>query len=297
LDSDLAEAIALTHDLGHTPFGHSGEDGLNYALSQHNYPKFNHNIQSIRTVDLLDKRYCDFDGLNLTFDTIEGIVKHNGPIKDNQNKYLNDLSQRYSIDLGKIGSLEAQIASIADDIAYTNHDIEDGYRAKILTFDGLRELPIIGNFIELKLIEHENSQTQKMIIYEAINSSIDFMIDDVINNIQKAVKANNIRSLDDFYRYNKTIARFSDDVYQQCKIIREYLFKNLYNNSNMALKRYKMRNIVVNLFNFYIENQNCLPQEWQNRLNMNEENHVIVCDFIAGMTDRYALSMYKEIFG
>ena len=297
LDSDLAEAIALTHDIGHTPFGHCGEDGLNDALAKYNYPKFNHNIQSLRIIDLLDKRYCDFDGLNLTSDTIEGILKHNGAIKNNQNKYLNEISKKYNINLEKIGSLEAQIASIADDIAYTNHDIEDGYRANILTFNDLKNLPIIGEFIKLKLIEHKDSQTQKMIIYEAINSSIDFMIDDVITNIQKSVKENNIKSLNDFFTYNKTMARFSDEIYQKCKIIREYLFKNLYNNSEMALKRYKMKNIVTNLFHFYMENHNCLPAEWQERIKIADDIHIIICDFIAGMTDRYALNIYEKIFG
>jgi dGTPase len=297
LNSDLAEATSLIHDIGHTPFGHCGEDGLNDALVKYNYSKFNHNIQSLRIIDLLDKRYCDFDGLNLTSDTIEGILKHNGPIKNNQNAYLNEISRKYNINLEKIGSLEAQIASIADDIAYTNHDIEDGYRANILTFDDLKNLPIIGEFIKSKLLEHRDSQSQKMIIYETINSSIDFMIDDVITNIQKSVEKNNIKSLNDFFTHNETIAKFSDEVYQKCKIIRDYLFKNLYNNPEMALKRYKMRNIVTNLFHFYMENHNCLPTEWQERIKIEDDNHIVICDFIAGMTDRYALKINEKIFG
>ena len=299
LNSDLAEAISLIHDIGHTPFGHCGEDGLNDALAKYNYSKFNHNIQSLRIIDLLDKRYCDFDGLNLTSDTIEGILKHNGPIKNNQNAYLNEISRKYNINLEKIGSLEAQIASIADDIAYTNHDIEDGYRANILTFDDLKNLPIIGEFIKSKLLEHQDSQSQKMIIYESINSSIDFMLDYVIINIKKSVEKNNIKSLNDFFTHNETIAKFSDEVYQKCKIIRDYLFKNLYNNPEIALKRYKMRNIISNLFHFYMENQNCLPIKWQEKIKTspNATIHIIICDFIAGMTDRYALEINEKIFG
>ena len=210
---------------------------------------------------------------------------------------MNEISRKYNINLEKIGSLEAQIASIADDIAYTNHDIEDGYRANILTFDDLKNLPIIGEFIKSKLLEHRDSQSQKMIIYETINSSIDFMIDDVITNIQKSVEKNNIKSLNDFFTHNETIAKFSDEVYQKCKIIRDYLFKNLYNNPEMALKRYKMRNIVTNLFHFYMENHNCLPTEWQERIKIEDDNHIVICDFIAGMTDRYALKINEKIFG
>ena len=295
LNQDLAEVISLMHDMGHTPFGHSGEDGLNEVLEKYNFPKFSHNVQSVRIVDFLSKRYNDFDGLNLTFESMDGLIKHNGAILDNQNEYLDDVSQRHGIDLTKEPSLEAQISSISDDIAYINHDLEDGYRSGLVDFDDLIELPIVGDFVK-KEYDSRPKDSKKMILYEAINNSIQFMIRDVVENIRSKIEEYKIQSLDDFYAVNKNIANFSDDVLKKRMILKEIVFKNLYKNADLSIEAFKMKNVVKDLFEFFLENHNCLPDDWRERVERSTKKHVVICDFISGMTDRYALHLHNRIF-
>ncbi len=295
LNQDLAEVISLMHDIGHTPFGHSGEDGLNEILLKYNFPKFSHNIQSVRIVDFLSKRYNDFDGLNLTFESMDGLIKHNGSIKNNQSKYLDDVAKKYDIDLTKEASLEAQISAISDDIAYINHDIEDGYRSGFLSFDDVVALPIIGDFVK-KEYDSRPKDEKKMILYEAINNSIQFMIQDVINNILSKAQEYKIQSLNDFYNVNKNLANFSDDILQKRIVLKEIIFKNLYKNTELSIESFKMKNVVKDLFEFFLSNTNCLPNDWREKIEQSNEKHVIICDFISGMTDRYALHLHNRVF-
>lgn len=296
VNSELAEVIALTHDLGHTPFGHSGEDGLNFALKTRNLPAFNHNTQSVRIVDKLEKRYCKFDGLNLSFESMDGLIKHNGPIKiEDQSNYLKEIANKYGIDLGQITHLEGQIAAISDDIAYTNHDIEDGYRAGILQFKDLLELPIIGECIKLQMEKDCDFKSEKMMMYEGINCSIDIMINDVVDNTKAKIDKYGIKSRDDFFQINQTIAGFSDKIFNDCKKIREYLLGRFYKNPEMSLKRNKMRKVICILFEFFLQYPECLPFDWQERVEIEQDITLVVLDFIAGMTDRYALSIYEKI--
>lgn len=296
LNTELSEVVSLIHDLGHTPFGHSGEDGLNETLKKRNLSQFSHNIQSVRIVERLEKRYCNFDGLNLFFETMDGLIKHNGPIKkENQTEYLRTVAQNYNINLEIVTHLEGQIAAISDDIAYTNHDIEDGYRGGILKFEELLELPIIGKCIYEQNKKYGADKSKKMILYEAINHSIDLMINDVINNVLKKVKKYNICSLEDFFKMNETLAEFSDEICDSCKIIRKYLLDNFYTNPEMSLKRYKMKKVIGELFEFFMDNPSCLPFDWQNRMKNEPDISVVVLDFVSGMTDRYALNTYEKI--
>ena len=296
LNVELSEVISLTHDLGHAPFGHSGEDGLNDILKKRNLSAFSHNVQSVRIVDKLEKRYCNFDGLNLSFETMDGLVKHNGPVaQENQTDYLKSIAKNYDINLDVVTHLEGQISSISDDIAYTNHDIEDGYRGGILRFEELLELPIIGDCIREQYKKYGADKPQKMILYEAINQSIDFMINDVINNIMQKIEQYQIRSSEDFFKINKTLAIFSDEVYKNCKIVRKYLLNNFYKNPEMSLKRYRMVKVIKELFEFFMDNPRCLPFDWQDRMNNESDISVVVLDFVSGMTDRYALDTYEKI--
>lgn len=297
LNSELSEVISLIHDMGHTPFGHAGEDGLNNIFKKRNLYKFNHNEQSVRVVDKLEKRYCSFNGLNLSYETIDGLLKHNGIIKYNeQSNYIKRITERYKIDPERITHLEGQVSSISDDIAYTNHDIEDGYRSGILKFEELLELPIIGECILQQEKKYRNNKSDKMILYEAINQSIDIFINDVIEVTLKNIKEHNIRSREDLFANNKITVRFSDQVFRDCKIIREYLLRNFYKHPEMSLKRYKMMKVIGILFEFFSDNPNCLPFDWQDRIqNQEDDITIIITDFIAGMTDRYALDIYEKI--
>lgn len=296
LNQDLTEVISLSHDLGHTPFGHAGEDGLNEVLQEFGYPEFSHNVQSVRVVDFLSKRYSDFDGLNLTFEAIDGLIKHNGPIKHSKSHYLDKVARKYNINLQQESSLEAQISSISDDIAYMNHDIEDGYRSKLLSFDDIVSLPIIGEFVK-KEYDSRPNDSKKMILYEGINNSIQFMIDDVVQNIYKNVKKHKIESLEDFRAVNKNFANFSSEILEKRMALKEVVFSSLYKSSELSIISFKMRNVIKDLFRFYMNNEICLPNDWKEKIrDCGDKKYLVICDFIAGMTDRYALHLHKEIF-
>ena len=296
LNQNLTEVISLIHDIGHTPFGHSGEDGLNEVLLKYNFPIFNHNIQSIRVVDFLSKMNSDFDGLNLTYEVLNGLIKHNGPIKDKDNQYLNDVAQRYDIDLNLEASLEAQISSISDDIAYINHDIEDGYRSGLLSFEEIISLPIMGDFVK-KEYDVRPNDSKRMILREAINHSRQFMIENVIKNITENVKKHHIESIDDFYKINKNFATFSDDALKEKIALKKVIFDNLYKNSELLITSFKMQNVIKDIFEFYLFNENCLPEDWRGKIEkLDDKKYLVICDFIAGMTDRYALHLYERIF-
>ena len=294
LNGGLSEVISLIHDIGHTPFGHSGEDGLNEILLKYKFPTFNHNIQSIRVVDLLSKMSDDFCGLNLTYEVMDGLIKHNGAIQNNENNYLNHIAQKYNIDLSVESSLEAQISSISDDIAYINHDIEDGYRSRLLSFDDIASLPIIGDFIQ-KEYNNKSIDSKKMILKEAINISRQFMIDDVIKNIYEKIQKYQIHSLEDFFAVNQNFATFSEDVSSKKLALKKIIFDNLYKSSELSITAFKMKNVVKDLFEFYLFNENCLPNDWRDKIK-NCEKYLVICDFIAGMTDRYALHLHERIF-
>jgi dGTPase len=296
LNSDLVEVISLIHDIGHTPFGHSGEDGLNEILQKYQYPIFNHNIQSIRVVDLLSSMSNEFDGLNLTYEVIDGLLKHNGPIEKTENKYLLDVAQRYKIDLTIQASLEAQISSISDDIAYINHDIEDGYRSGLLSFDEIVSLPIMGDFVK-KEYDFNPQNLKKMILREAINRSRQFMIENVIKNIYENVTKYQVKSLNDFYKVNKNFATFSDDALKEKIALKKIIFDNLYKNNELLITSYKMKNVVKDLFEFYLFNENCMPDDWREKIKKcDNKKSLVICDFIAGMTDRYSLYLHDRIF-
>lgn len=294
LNEDLGEALALAHDLGHTPFGHAGEDGLNEAMED--FGGFDHNAQTLRILTQLETRYADFDGLNLTWETLEGLAKHNGPVIE-----LPRAMQTYDgidgLDLNSYASLEAQVSSLADDIAYNNHDIEDGLRAKLFTLDDLSELPMLGDIITQVMNNHPNIDRQRQ-THEVIRRMINHMVGDLLAQVESNIKNNKIETVDDVRGLGQAIAHFSDEMQESHKAIKSFLMKNMYRHYKVNRMTSKAQRVVKELFDFFVNEPNCLPPWWHDLTDgANTQNTAIhVADFIAGMTDRFALEEHSRIF-
>ena len=291
LNEDLCETLSLAHDLGHTPFGHAGEDELNFCMK--NYGGFDHNIQTIRTVSFLENRYYQFKGLNLTFETLDGLLKHNGPVK-NIKKYDDILENNYlkkKINFTSKPSLEAQIASISDDIAYNSHDLEDGLNANLFFLDDLLNIPVLNKIIlkhKTKLKYYSIDLVTRQIIREIINE----MVNDLIKTSKNNIKKYNLYSLNDIYKTKHKIVKFSKKIENFDKKIKNFLKKKMYNNKNVKTNTLKGKKIIRKLF--YALKKN--PKKYIDVGKYNNSNiERSICDFIAGMTDRYAINLYNKL--
>ena len=291
LNEDLCETLSLAHDLGHTPFGHAGEDELNFCMK--NYGGFDHNIQTIRTVSFLENRYYQFKGLNLTFETLDGLFKHNGPIK-NIKKYDNILGNNYfkkKINFTTRPSLEAQIASISDDIAYNSHDLEDGLNASLFFLDDLLNIPVLRKIIlkhKTKLRYHSIDLVTRQIIREIINE----MVNDLIITTKNNIKKYKLYDLNDVYKTKHNIVKFSKKMENFDTKIKKFLKKKMYNNKNVKINTLKGKKIIRKLF--YAIKKN--PKKYIDVGKYNNPNiERSICDFIAGMTDRYAINLYNKL--
>ena len=291
LNEDLSETLSLAHDLGHTPFGHAGEEALNECMS--NRGGFDHNIQTLRIVTLLENSYYNFKGLNLTFETLDGLIKHNGPIlnKTKLDKILGRNFFKNKINFNQSPSLEAQIASISDDIAYNSHDLEDGLNAKLFTLKDISKIPILSNLIKrhkTKIAKHSQELVLRQIIREIINE----MVKDVILNTNKNLKKNNIKNIKDVYKSKHPLVSFSNKMKVFDKSIKSFLKKNMYYHKNVIHKTNLGKKIVKELF-FKIKKN---PKKFVKNHNIKKiNNDRLICDFIAGMTDRYAINLYNKI--
>ncbi|ENN92420.1 deoxyguanosinetriphosphate triphosphohydrolase [Bartonella bovis] len=301
LDEDLAEAIALVHDFGHTPFGHAGEDALNEAMAP--YGGFDHNAQALRIVTKLEHRYANFDGLNLTWETLEGLVKHNGPLfgphSSNKNVPIDILqyNAQQDLELDCFAGLEAQCAAIADDIAYNAHDIDDGLRAHFLTINQFENIALTASL--LHNIEQEYpqlDQTQRG--YELVRRQITVMVEDVIEQSQKNLAFIKPESVNDIYQAGQTIVTFSPTMVIQEKQLKDFLFKNLYYHDQVLTRRNAAKRIIQKLFDCYYKNPELMPENWCNKIThlTNQELARLIADFLSGMTDHYALREYHRLF-
>ena len=290
LNEDLGETIALSHDLGHPPFGHSGEKALNNVMNNHG--GFNHNDQTLRVLTLIEKRHPDFDGLNLTWESLEGIVKHNGIIKNNIPFHINLYNFKHDLMLSKQPFLESQVAAISDDIAYNNHDVEDAIRAGLLSIHQLKENNFFKDII-LELKYEYNKIDDKLLMFQVLRKSMSIMINDVVTQSAINVNDNNIKTLEDIQNHNNFIVLFSLSMNKKSKEIKSFLFDHVYNHKNLQEKRLDVENIISNLFKFFYNTPNKLPVDWQNK---NEPLERIICDYISGMTDRYASRLHKELY-
>ena len=295
LEVDLAEGISLAHDLGHPPFGHTGEEALNILMMP--YGGFDHNSQSVLIVTSLERHYAQWDGLNLSWEVLEGMTKHNGPMINNVPKALTEYSSRHNLELQTYSSGEAQVAAISDDIAYNHHDVLDGIRAGLLSIDDIRTLPILSScFNEVdKLYPGIDDLRQR---HEALRSFFDFLVSDVIIESKRLLGELKAQSVLGIRNAPNPVIQFSPKVRNDLDIIRAYLFKEMYRSPPLLQMRKKATQITNDLFIFFLQNKECLPKKWQtDLLNCDSKSGVarVVSNYIAGMTDRFAISEHQRL--
>jgi dGTPase len=294
LNEDLAEALALAHDLGHTPFGHAGEDALQEVMEK--FGGFDHNAQTLRILTLLENRYADFDGLNLTWETLEGIAKHNGPVKKPPRAMAIYLKE-HDLEVGTYAGAEAQLASIADDIAYNNHDIDDGLRSRLFTLADLAEVPIVNALMQEVKKKHKSIEERRL-VYETIRRLITVMVADVITETGRRIAAYSPESPEEIRALGKPLAAFSPDMEKKIGELKAFLMKNMYRHYRVNRMTSKARRIVKELFTFFLNEPDCLPPDWQKHAGKpgSKQTAETVTDFIAGMTDRFAIDEYERLF-
>ena len=290
LNEDLAETLSLAHDLGHTPFGHAGEDALNECMV--NYGSFDHNLQTLRIVMFLENKYLKFNGLNLSIETIEGLLKHNGPVNDLElvDSLIGVKNFKNMINLNTYSSLEAQISAISDDIAYNNHDIQDGINANLFKLEELVEINFFGDIYK-KYKNKINKHNYKIATYQIIRDSIDLMIKDLINNTKKNLNYNKIKTFKDINKTSFLMVDFSDKVKNSENEIRFFLKTKMYNNKQVLDKNNKGKIIIKKLFNKIKQN----PRKFISNDQRSPDMFRAISDFISGMTDRYAIKLYNNI--
>ena len=295
LEVDLAEGISLAHDLGHPPFGHTGEEALDILMMP--YGGFDHNSQSVLIVTSLERHYAQWDGLNLSWEVLEGMAKHNGPMISGIPEVIREYSSRHNLELQTFSSGEAQVAAIADDIAYNHHDVLDGIRAGLLSVDDIRTLPILAScFNEVdKLYPGIDNLRQR---HEALRSFFNFLVSDVIIESKKLLGDLSAQSVIDIRNATKPVIQFSPKVRDDLDIIRAFLFKEMYRSPPLLQMRKMATQITNELFTFFLRDQVQLPKKWQADLqNCSSKTNVarVVSDYIAGMTDRFAISEHRRL--
>ena len=299
LDEDLSEVLALSHDLGHPPFSHSGEEALDECMRD--FGGFDHNVQTLKIVTRLEKRYPDFGGLNLSWETLEGILKHNGPIKNYKNKspigfFIKDFISNYDLEISTFASLEAQISSLSDDIAYNNHDIDDGFRAKKFKIKDICEIELIDTIYQ-DIIEEYTSLDDFMIIQELVRRLIGFMVNDLLVQTNKNLGILKPQSVEDIRCHDYPIAAFSNKMKKQDKELRKFLHDRVYSHSSMDSDRNNGRKIIKELFDKILTNNDLLPLKIKR--DCDDQNlskkAIIICDFIASMTDRSATANHAKV--
>ena len=297
LNLELTEAVALAHDLGHTPFGHTGEDALSELMAP--YGGFDHNAQAIRIVTRLERHYADFDGLNLTWETLEGIAKHNGPVTGEVPYALAEYNARHDLELHTHASAEAQVAALADDVAYNNHDLHDGLRAELFSTDELAELPLLdGCFAEVDRTYPGLNYYRRR--HEALRRFFGILVADVIDVAQARIAALDPATAQDIRLAGHSVVQFSPDIWEQLKVIREFLFHRMYRAPSVLKMRAKVTAMVNDLFPLFLTNPELLPKQWRKDVEavQNEtELARIVADYIAGMTDRFAMQEHARLLG
>ena len=299
LSTELAECLGLSHDIGHPPFGHAGEEMLNKMLQEHG--GFDHNEYTIKLLTQLEERYINFNGLNLTWETIDGIIKHNGPLIGNYShhnktsEFIIKYAKQHALPLEKFPSLEAQVASIADDIAYNSHDLEDGLRAGLFSLNDLYDHNLISDIIsEVRSIQQETEEQR--LVHEVIRRLINQMVLDVIICSKHNLQQMNITNLDDEHNASKKVIDFSSSMQHTIDKLKKYLLDHMYKHYSVNRMTYKAKIIIKDLYQIFIKHPNCLPKKWQNKIARDQSNLAItIGDYIAGMTDRFATKEHKTL--
>ena len=308
LDEDLAEALALAHDLGHTPFGHAGEEALDACMKD--YGGFDHNAQSLRIVTRLERSYAAFDGLNLTWETLEGLVKHNGPLVNTDGSLtkryrprgiplaISEFAHANALQLATFASAEAQIAAISDDIAYNAHDIDDGLRAKLFDVIDLGDDPLVGDVLAKTLKDWPKIEKSRL-IHETVRGLITLMVNDVIAHSEQQISQHKPQSPDDVRNLGHLLIDFSSEMHEKNRVLQSFLMRRMYRHHLVIDNMSRARRVVKDLFEAFMDDPGRLPEKWHDEdLDNLDDNRKArkICDYIAGMTDRYALDQHKAIF-
>ena len=299
VNEDLAEGIALAHDLGHTPFAHTGEVYLQECMEP--YGGFDHNDQSLRILTTLERTYPKWNGLNLTWETLEGVLKHNGPIEGELHVAAREIQKRIDLRIDTYASVEAQVAALSDDIAYNNHDVEDGLRANLFTLDELEELALLKDVLGEVRKEYKNL-SRRHLVSEMVREMIGAMADDVYTESQKRLKEINPQSPEDVRMAGQAVVAFSDGMKEKVDELRAFLFERMYRHYTIERIWLKVERIVTDLFTAFTKNYRLLPDNWQRRVEEaggTDDEAIrarIVADYIAGMTDRYAIREHERLF-
>jgi dGTPase len=299
LDDDLAEAVALAHDLGHPPFGHAGEDELDACMSP--FGGFDHNVQTLRVVSELERRYMDFSGLNLCWETLEGVIKHNGPVTDRLSRpswrAVVEINAAFDLRLHTFAAAEAQVAAISDDIAYNNHDVDDGWQAGLFELDELIHVPLIGPILRALQVERPGLD-DRMMRLEGVRRLIGVMVDDVLSQTRRNAEAARLGSSDDVRELGATLVSFTAEMAEDLARLRHFLHQRMYRHYRVNRSRSQARRILAEMFRLFMSEPEVLPTLWFNRANgLHEADRArVVCDYIAGMTDRFAIEEHKRLF-
>ena len=299
LDADLAETIALAHDLGHPPFGHAGEDELQVQMA--GFGGFDHNVQTFRVVTKLERRYPRFEGLNLTWETLEGVIKHNGPVVDKLAKpswsAIAEFDADYGLRLDTWASAEAQVAALADDIAYNNHDVDDGVQAGLFGLDELRAVPLIGPHVDSALRDYPGCDAG-ILRLEAVRRMIGAMVDDVLAETRRRAAATGVGTPEDVRMLDHALVAFSRDMAEDLSALRGFLMERMYRHWRVNRTRSQARRMLAEMFLLFLAEPDVLPAEWYARAEGRDEagRARLVCDYIAGMTDRFAIEEHRKLF-
>ena len=296
LNTDLAETVALAHDLGHPPFGHTGEDAL--AVLMEPYGGFDHNAQALRIVTKLERHYADFDGLNLTWEALEGIAKHNGPVTGLLPYALAEVNAAWDLELHSNASAEAQVAAVADDVAYNHHDLHDGLRAGLFTEEDLADLPVIGPaFAEVDRLHPDLDRMRRR--HEALRRVFGVMVEDVIAVAQNRLERSKPRSAQEIRDMDGPIIRFSKQLYQNIKAIKSFLFQRMYRAPSVVDERHQVTAIINDMFPLFLNTPSCMPDSWHQSAEEAETEAGrarVVLDYVSGMTDRFAIAEHQRLF-
>ncbi|QPC41688.1 deoxyguanosinetriphosphate triphosphohydrolase [Kaustia mangrovi] len=307
LDEDLTEALALAHDLGHTPFGHAGEHMLDQCMR--GYGGFDHNAQALRIVTRLERRYAAFDGLNLTWETLEGLVKHNGPIADSDGTpagpyaqsglpvAISDFAGAFELALDTYASGEAQVAAIADDIAYNAHDIDDGLRAGLFDVIDLGDVPLAGEALS-EVLKSCPGLERPRLVHETVRRVISTMIGDVVAETGRRLRQADPASVEDIRALDMPVVAFSAQLAEKNRVLQGFLRRRMYRHERVLAIMKRAQRVIRDLYEAYTEDPAAMPQEWRRDLDSlgDDKRARRVCDFIAGMTDRYALAEHRRLF-
>jgi dGTPase len=299
LDADLAETIALAHDLGHPPFGHAGEDEL--QIQMQGFGGFDHNVQTFRVVTRLERRYPRFDGLNLTWETLEGVIKHNGPVVDKLERpswrAIAEFDAEYDLRLSTWASAEAQVAALSDDIAYNNHDVDDGVQAGLFGLDELAEIPLIGPHVKSAAADYPACDPG-ILRLEAVRRMIGAMVEDVLSETRRRAARFKVGGPEDVRMLETALVAFSRDMAEDLSALRAFLMERMYRHWRVNRTRSQARRMLGEMFRLFMAEPDVLPAEWHARtLGRDQAGQArVICDYIAGMTDRYAIEEHRKLF-